>query len=86
MMPGRIARRIRFRFHNAPADPPRRQFVHYHFSNQKTRQLNRIEGQFRSPQTPDDAFVDKMFLSTHEIIYANRNVAVRLCEPQTANL
>jgi len=86
MMPGRIARRVRFRFHDAPTHSPRRQFVYHHFSNQKPRQLNRIAGQFRPPQPPDHALLRKFFWISHEGLYSKRFLVAAFFEPLTSNL
>ena len=42
MVPGRIAGRIRFRFHDAAAQPPRRKIMDDDLSNKKAGELDSV--------------------------------------------
>jgi hypothetical protein len=57
---GGIARRIRFRFHDAPADAAAGKFVHDDFADQKTREFDGVAGQFGAGQAADANFLTGM--------------------------
>jgi hypothetical protein len=50
MMAGRIARRIAFRLYDAAAEPPLGQVVDNNLADEKSRQLQRVEGKFLSSE------------------------------------
>ncbi len=52
-MSGWVSHRIGFRLDDASAQPALRQVVHERLADQKTRELNRIHGQFGAAEAPD---------------------------------
>jgi hypothetical protein len=56
MVPGGIAGRISFGFDDASGEPPRGEIVNDNFSNQKTRESDRVLRKFRTTQTTDEEF------------------------------